>query len=216
MDESLIKFRFSNQISIHLTVEVNNDFFMGVTKSLKVKEDYSYYKRLLSERKSIFSEVIEINEVGNNANTLEFQEVVEQELLASKMLFIVNVKLDNYKFFQFKIRSKEYIPYPFFRFDSDGDTHRNRVDGVTLVENVVTTPHFHKFNEVGTEIAYKTDKLLNEKEAKALEDINLCIAHFFHEANLRVKENSFPQVKISSNSLGIDFSKPDPNENIAF
>ncbi|REG84106.1 hypothetical protein C8N41_1077 [Winogradskyella sediminis] len=216
MNESLIKFRLNNQISIHLTVEVNYRFLMGITRSLKVKEDYLYYKKLLSERKSIFSEVIEINEVGNNANTLEFEEVVKQEIMGAKMLFIVNVKCSNYKFFQFKIRAKEYIPYPFFRFDSDGDTHRNRVDGITLVENAVTTPHFHKFNEKGTEIAYKTDKLLNEKEAKALEDINLCVAHFFHEANLRVKENSFPQVKISSNSLGIDFSKTDPNENIVF
>ena len=75
---------------------------------------------------------------------------------------------------------------------------------------------FHKFNENGIEIAYKTDKLLDEKESKALEDINLCIIHFFHESNTRLKEADFPEVKILSNSLGLSFKSDDPNENIDY
>ena len=215
--DSMIITRLKKQISIYLTIEQKNaKYKMGVNKSIKIKENYAYYKKLLKERKSIFSEVIEINEVGNNHNILEFIEHVEQNILESKMLFVVNVKVNNYNFFQFKLRAKEYTPCPFFRFDNDGDTHRNKVDGITLEKNVITTPHFHKYNEKGIEIAYKTDKLLNKQEAKALEDINLCIAHFFHEANIRVKQDKFPVVNILTNSLGLDFSTSDPNENMTF
>lgn len=79
-----------------------------------------------------------------------------------------------------------------------------------------TTPHFHKFNENGIEIAYKTDKLLDPKESKALEDINLCIIHFFHESNTRLKDDDFPEIKIQSDTLGFKMTKEDPNQNIDF
>lgn len=207
-----------HQISIHLTFQgqVINRLIMGTTKSLKVKEDYSLYNRLLEERKSVFTEVIEVNKVGNNANTLSQIEDVKQEVLSEEVILIVDVKLNNHNFFQFKLRCKDYIPNPFFRFDSDGETHRNRIEGIPFEEQAITPPHFHKFNENGIEIAYKTDKLLNEKESKALEDINLCIIHFFHESNTRLKEDDFPEVKIMSNSLGLSFKSEDPNENIDY
>lgn len=207
-----------HQISIHLTFkgQVINRLIMGTTKSLKVKEDYSLYNRLLEERKSVFTEVIEVNKVGNNANTLSQIEDVKQEVLSEEVILIVDVKLNNHNFFQFKLRCKDYIPNPFFRFDSDGETHRNRIEGIPFEEQAITPPHFHKFNENGIEIAYKTDKLLDEKESKALEDINLCIIHFFHESNTRLKEDDFPEVKIMSNSLGLSFKSDDPNENIDY
>ncbi|WP_138435172.1 hypothetical protein [Winogradskyella algicola] len=207
-----------HQISIHLTFkgQVIDRLIMGTTKSLKVKEDYSLYNRLLEERKSVFTEVIEVNKVGNNANTLSQIEDVKQEVLSKEVILIVDVKLNNHNFFQFKLRCKDYIPNPFFRFDSDGETHRNRIEGIPFEEQAITPPHFHKFNESGIEIAYKTEKLLDENERKALEDINLCIIHFFHESNTRLKEDSFPEVKILSNSLGLSFKSDDPNENIDY
>lgn len=181
----------------------------------QVKDNYDYYKKLLSDRKSIFSEVIEVNSFGNNANTLSHQENVSYPD-CKDMFLIVDVKVNNHNFFQFKLRYKDFLPAPFFRFDSDGETHRNKIDGLSLEEQSITTPHFHKFNENGIEIAYKTDKLLNPEEAKALEDINLCIAHFFHESNIRVNKEGFPEVKIMSNTLGFSLSQEDPNQNVLF
>ena len=52
-------------------------FSMGKEIVKKFKEDYSTYKILLNDRKSIFESVIDINKVGNNANTLEKIEVIE-------------------------------------------------------------------------------------------------------------------------------------------
>jgi len=189
---------------------------MSTKKNHKVKDNYNFYNELLSKRKSIFSEVIEIKKVGNNHNTLEELIDVKHPDIENNMLLLVDVKVNNNSFFQFKLRYKEFIDNPIFRFDSDGDTHWNRIDGVPLTEQQVQTPHFHKFNENGIEIAYKTDLLKNEVTSKALEDIEHCIAHFFHECNIRVNEESFPSVKIMSNPLGFSFDKEDPNQNITF
>ncbi|MFB9058074.1 hypothetical protein ACFFU9_15120 [Mariniflexile ostreae] len=190
---------------------------MGQHLSLAVKNNYSFYNKLLLERKSIFSEVIEINSKANNHNFIEsIEPVVYPELENDKMKLLVRVKLNNHHFFEIKLKLKEFTPAPFFRFDSDGTTHHNRIDGIPLNEQAITTPHFHKFNENGIEIAYKTDKLLDPKESKALEDINLCIIHFFHESNTRLKNDDFPEIKIMSDTLGFKMTKEDPNQNIAF
>ena len=197
--------------------QVNKWFNMGQKKFPQIKENYSFYNNLLSERKSIFTEIIEINKKGNNHNTLEsIEEVTHPIVTDDKMVLLVDVKVNNHDFFQFKLRYKSFVPAPFFRFDSDGETHRNKVDGVELKDQVITTPHFHKFNESGIEIAYKTDKLLDPKESKALEDINLCIIHFLHESNTRLKDDAFPEIKIMSDTLGFKMTKEDPNQNITF
>jgi hypothetical protein len=183
----------------------------------KVKQDYSFYNSLLEERKSIFSEVIEVNKPGNNKGILSKEEKLNHSSLPSEqMVLIVDVKVNNHDFFQFKLRYKEFIPAPFFRFDSDGDTHRNRVNGIPLEKQSIPTPHFHKFNHEGVEIAYQTDKLLDPKESKALEDINICIIHFFHESNTRLKDEGFPEISIMSDSLGLKLEKVDPNQNVNF
>lgn len=200
----------------YILQKINNCLNMGVTRSLKIKNNYAFYSKLLQERKSIFSEIIEINKVGNNANILEKKELIKHKEIDANMLLIVDVKISNHNFFQFKLRYKEYVQQPFFRFDSDGETHRNKVKGIPFESQLITTPHFHKFNENGVEIAYKTDKLLDVNEVKALEDINLCIKHFFHESNIRFNEESFPEIKILSNSLGFSLQDKDPNSNIIF
>lgn len=182
----------------------------------KIQDDYSFYNNLLVERKSIFSEVLELNKTSNNANIIEETIPVMHRDIIDDMILIVNVKINNHNFFQFKLRYKSFFPKPYFRFDSDGETHWNRIDGIPLEQQCITTPHFHKYNEKGIEIAYKTDKLTDEKEKKALEDINLCIIHFFHEANIRLNDDDFPEIKIMSNTLGFSYINNDPNKNIKF
>lgn len=216
------RFNIINVISFNLVYlpkfgQVNNWFNMGQHLSLEVKNNYSFYNNLLLERKSIFSEVIEINSRANNHNFVEtIEQVIYPELEDDKMKLLVKVKINNHNFFEIKLKYKEFTPAPFFRFDSDGTTHHNRIDGIPLDKQAITTPHFHKFNENGVEIAYKTDKLLDPKESKALEDINLCIIHFFHESNTRLNEDDFPEIKIMSDTLGFKMTKEDPNQNIDF
>ncbi|WP_366182996.1 hypothetical protein [Flavobacterium ovatum] len=190
---------------------------MGREIVTKFKEDYSTYNKLLKETKSIFDNVINITEVGNNANTLEKIEDLKHKTLKNNIELIINVKVSNNKFFQFKLKCKEYCKIPFFRFDSDGDTHRNYLENTTKLDaQKVEPPHFHFFNEDGLNLAYQTPQLENKNEKKALEDINLCIFHFFKEANIILSNDLLPIIKIKGNSLGLDFSNDDPNANMTF
>lgn len=189
---------------------------MGKEVIKSIRDDYSFYTKLLKERKSMFEGVIEITEVGNNANTLERTTDVEHTSLVNDILLIVNVKVSNHKFFQFKLRCKDLCGQPFFRYDSDGDTHRNHDDSIPLSEQQITTPHFHYYNEKGINIAYKTQHLLNEAEKKALEDINLCIKHFCHEANVRLNAEEFPEISILPHLLPFSLTKDDPTTNVNF
>jgi len=105
---------------------------MSIKKVTEIAQNYDYYKLLLEERKSIFTEIIEINSVGNNANTLEKIEKIKHPATNDDLTFTVNVKLKIHNFFQFKLRYEKFCPQHFFRFDSDGDTHRNKIDGIPL------------------------------------------------------------------------------------
>jgi hypothetical protein len=191
---------------------------MGKEIRYEIRDNYNFYKILLEERKSIFQEVIEIKEIKkNNKNILETSEIIKHSSDNSKIELIVNVKINDYKFFQFKLKCKELSDIPFFRYDNDGETHRNYdEDEIPLRGQSVNTPHFHFFNEKGINIAYQTATLKDEAEKKALEDINLCIAHYFHEANIRLNGDDFPKVSILPGSLNLDFTQDDPNSNIRF
>ena len=66
---------------------------MASKKVSEIAENYDYYKKLLEERKSIFTEVIEINAVGNNATNLEKIEKITHPITSDDLTFTVNVKL---------------------------------------------------------------------------------------------------------------------------
>jgi len=171
---------------------------------------------MAQNRQSIFVEVIDICEVGNHSKILEKKTDLKHHELSENIELIVNVKINNHRFFYFKLRCKDLIDTPFFRYDSDGVSHRNYDDAIPLIVQQITTPHFHHFNSKGISIAYKTDKMLNENELKALEDINLCIAYFCQEGNIIPDKEDYPTITINSKELPLDFSIIDPLSNINF
>jgi hypothetical protein len=78
----------------------------------------------------------------------------------------------------------------------------------------VTSPHFHKYNREGRFLAYKTEKLKSEAEAKALCDIQFAFPCFCQETNI-LHKNDVPELEVKFNDL---FSKisDDPLESIIF
>jgi len=189
---------------------------MGKEIRPEISTQYGFYNDLLKNRKSIFSALISVSEVGNNANILEDRIAITHSVLLNEIDLIVDVKMRNHNFFQFKLKCEDLSKVPFFRFDSDGDTHRNYDEDIPLSKQQVTTPHFHFYNEKGINIAYKTKQLLDDAERVALEDINLCIKHFCHEANLRFNDDDFPEVEILHGDLKLKTTKEDPNSNVTF
>lgn len=61
------------------------------------------------------------------------------------------------------------------RLDEGNGTHRNKYDDIPLSEQSVSTPHFHKYDEQGRFLAYKTPSL------EALKGEELCIEDGFKE-----------------------------------
>jgi hypothetical protein len=191
---------------------------MGKSFTPQIRDNYSLYKDLLGNRKSTDERHIDISNVkSSNRHFLINDSVLLKHItLSEEIVFISEVKVRNYKDFKFKIRCVSLCKVPFFRYDSDGPTHQNRDENIPLKEQSITTPHFHNFNEKGIEIAYKTNQLLNDASRMALEDINLCAAHFCHEGNIRVDKNDFPTVSILSKTLGLPLIENDPNSGINF
>jgi hypothetical protein len=191
---------------------------MGKSFKPQIRDNYSLYTDLLSNRKSTDERHIDISSVkSSNRHFLINDSVFLSHItLSEKIILISEVKITNYKDFKFKIRCVTLCDVPFFRYDSDGPTHQNHDENIPLKEQSITTPHFHNFNEKGIAIAYKTNQLLNDASRVALEDINLCIAHFCHEGNIRAGESDFPTVSILSKTLGLPLVENDPNSGVNF
>lgn len=189
---------------------------MGKEIRPEISSNYGFYNNLLKDRKSVFSKLISISKPGNNENILENKVSISHSILQNEIVLIVDVKMRNHNFFQFKLKCDDLSKVPFFRFDSDGDTHRNYDEDIPLSQQQVSTPHFHYYNEKGVNIAYKTTQLLDDAERIALEDINLCIKHFCHEANLRVDPDDFPEVEVVHGGLKLKTTQEDPNSNVTF
>lgn len=200
-----------------LPLEITQLFSMAKGYFQEVATKYDFYQSLVDGRKTTEYETVSLTKVGNNNKILETAvEVSHESSDVDEMALIVEVNKANQGNYKFKLRYHGLIPAPFFRFDSVGETHWNKVDGIKLNEQQVTTPHFHRFNKDGIEIAYKTEKLKDEETAKALQDIDLCLAHFCHESNLRLNEDDFPKVAIMPDTLGMQVFNDDPNQNIDF
>ena len=180
-----------------------------------IESKYSLYTQLLEEQKTILDKIIEINKVGNNNTILEELRELKHITVRHYLCLITNVSKKNQSSFKFKMRCVALSGMPFFRYDSAGGTHRNYDGNYPLSGQQVPTPHFQKFTDKGICIAYQTDKLKNAKEAKALEDINLSLAHFCDEAKITLNESEYPEVKITYD-LGIPILETDPLKNIDF
>ena len=69
---------------------------MGQKKFPQIKKYYSFHSNLLSVRKSIFKEVIEINKTENHHKALEsIEEVSRLNVKYDKMVCFVYVKVNN-------------------------------------------------------------------------------------------------------------------------
>lgn len=190
---------------------------MGKIIIEKIRDNYPLYTDLVQIRKHISERVLDLSEKKKTHNNyLAVNTILKHTVLPNEILFIVELKMTNYKYFLFKLRCTSLCDIPFFRFDSDGAPHRNYDETIPLHLQQITTPHFNSFNKDGLSIAYKTDKLKDDKERIALEDISLCIVHFCYESNIRFPLEDFPSITIMAGTLQLPVTKDDPNAGVQF
>ncbi len=151
-----------------------------------IRDNYSKYCSLIDAEKTLAQNRMALDEEKSNRTDIKEKSMpAYSEQISEDITFTVQQKKEEETDFKFILRCKPFCEQPFFRYDSTGPSHRNSNLPIPIDEQQVPTPHFHKFHVDGKEIAYKTEVLRNEKQARALEDISICIFHFLQEAHFK-------------------------------
>lgn len=176
------------------------------------KEDYAKYEELLAKTKNTFIPRITLDELKRNHQNTRVKIVdVIHVSISEPLELIVESKIENKKDFKFKLRAPEYTGIPFFRFDSDGVSHYNRTPNVELPKQKIDTPHFHKYDCDGRNIAYKTAPLEEEGDKEALlNDISLCMAHYCDESQTFYDNDKYVEI-IQTPLTELDFESSNDN-----
>ena len=178
----------------------------------EIRDDYRKYEKLLVNIKNSIFPIIALDEIKQNHKNTRIKKVeVVHSDISEKLELTVESKIENKKDFKIKLRAPEFTNTPFFRFDSDGVSHYNRTPNVELSKQKIDTPHFHKFDPDGRNIAYKTKSLQDEGEKEALlNDINLCMAHYCDESQTFYDNNKYIEI-IQTPSTELDFESINDN-----
>jgi hypothetical protein len=179
-----------------------------------ISENYGKYEVAIAGiKQSPVSPIVVSERKGNHPASLCKTQALTHEALPENMNVIIEVKECDGKY-SISLNSERFPGCILLRYDCGGGTHRNNLPDIPLNEQSVTTPHFHKYNKEGYNIAYKTEKLKTEGEAKALCDIDFGFPYFCQESNIRHRDNA-PELKINYNHLFPEAGE-DPLESITF
>lgn len=165
-----------------------------------IKSKFEHYLKLVIDRKTLLENTIYLSTKKSNVLWQCANVNTTHVTLPDTITFTVETKKANIQDFKFRFISQELSDKPFFRFDSDGATHYNRNENTGI--EAIQTPHFQKYNEYGENIVFRTPQLEDKKICEVLKnDINLCMAHFCHEANARYFVDEFPQIDFAFEEL---------------
>ena len=125
----------------------------------------------------------------------------------------VDINVERTKSFKFRLFCDNFMSPPCYRFDSDGGTHENPPHpSRTLKQRIVSTPHFHCFDELGRNMAYKTPSLQKD-EAALLSDPLKAFKVFCDEENISLgSEPAFVQETLPFGTSSFE----DPLEGVEF
>lgn len=163
-----------------------------------IKNNFGKFEDLLNGKKlSELSHVVMDTDKKSNAKFRLSNVSVEHESYQDEevVLMIETKKVDR-RSFKFQLRAPDFSQTPFFRFDSDGPSHRNHVMSTPLGGQKIDTPHFNSFDDAGRSIAYRTEALeIEERRNAILDDINMGMAHFCDESKTFFPEEQYITVQ---------------------
>jgi hypothetical protein len=108
-------------------------------------------------------------------------------------------------------------PRPVISFHSGCPAYRNRQAHLPLEKQRVTSPYFYSFDQQGLGYAFKTVVVDDPKKGEALRDLNLGLANFCVDCNIRAAQNAaFPRVDWLSPELPFAKQDFDPLAGVKF
>ena len=204
-------------MAMHYLVEVRWRVWCNaaVVKQVpKIREEYSAYCEFLAGVKTLALDTVALRE-GGRGGVRQGSVGVSWEGVSGAKRFQVEVSKDFRNGYKVKVFAEWFFPGPCFRFDSQGKAHCNPEDGRGLVARQVLTPHFHRFEQSGIEIAYKSAVLNDAAKAAAIvAQCGLGVAHFCHEGRLGCATRDYPEVVFDQADW--DFAGQDPLAGVAF
>jgi hypothetical protein len=187
---------------------------MGIVNK-EIKDNYEFYQELLSQKKHLKQRVLLLEVKKNNINWMKSDCNVYHTTIEEDIFLMVESSKRVLTHYGFKLQCKSLCEEPFFRFDSDGPSHRNKKGG--LNEQKISTPHFNSYDEKGYPVAYKTEVLKNNKNAESIVgDINFGLSHFCQESNLSLEDDNFPEIKEHELTLFNEAKEYDPLKGVDF
>lgn len=125
------------------------------------------------------------------------------------------VKAKEHPRFKFLLFAPAFMSTPLANYDSLGATHRNKLAGIPLAEQWVTTPHFNRYNQQGRRIAYKTAPLRNPETLSQLTHATNCVILFYDEFKIRHSTAGYPAVIMRAAQQEL-FSEPINDDPLAY
>lgn len=185
-------------------MKVNNEL-------LQIMQDYIQF---MDSDKTITLPVIVSEHKKNHPSSLYYVSTLKSVYSFGETKFDCEIRSRDFLSYSFQIRSDKYKSQVALRFDEGDATHRNDIPGLPLVQQSVTTPHFHRYNEQGYFIAYKNDELNADIQASLGIENGFDI--FLREAKIG-RTVADPLIQISENGIiQMNFQQIDPLAGVNF
>lgn len=185
------------------------------TEVLKIMDEY---KAFISAQKRIGALISVCKPKANHPSSLYAKEEIRSESCFGNTFMTCEVRNGEKSDYSFQMVSDKFKKGVIFRYDSEGGTHKNEAPFIPLEEQSVTTPHFHKYDDKGYFLAYKTDLLNDPKQVEHLFDIDLGFPYFCQEGIIYANDDfDLPKIKVyREGCFSFEKENKDPLEGIKF
>ncbi len=178
-----------------------------------VIDNYDRYSKIKTAKKRMPHEVISFSQSATHRKERVGDADVCFDELAETCRLNVALNVERTKTFRFRLFCQALMDLPCYRFESDGSCHENPSSpDCPLPKRSVPTPHFHRYDEKGQNIAYRTEDL-DSAEAAILNDVNKAFALFCKEENIELQGK--PELVREQSLFGTN-TFADPLEGVTF
>lgn len=173
------------------------------------------FQRFMQTDKYVSNVIVIKEKKPQHTTSLEYNEVLNCTQPFGKSYISIEVRNGDPFNFSAKLMTDEISNKILLRYDSAGAAHRNNIEGIPLNNQIVTTPHIHRYDNQGRLIAEKTEAIL--KNQKAASDIQTGFSIFCLEGRIKGKTIKCPQVHIGDQPvLPFEMTMIDPCDGVPF
>lgn len=179
----------------------------------EIKDRYEEYEAFLEAPKlAPFS--IDVTTKENHPESLMAIEGLTCDNKFDLSSLYIEVRNQSLEDFTFQIMGTNIEGRVLLRYDAKpgGAVHKNNVPYIPLAQQQVDHPHFHKFNQYGHLLAYKTDDM--KSNSSRLSQIFDGFYYFCNESNILTEiDNELPVLCLCDWSPN---TNSDPNDGVPF